>query len=67
MIPDDVPAQLDAPSLAGCSICGTAHVGDSDRGLGHLQDMVVIVVTEQLEGLKEKGYQDWPPLNPPDT
>lgn len=58
MIPDDLPAQLDAPSFSGCSMRGTAHVGTSERGLGHLQYVGVIVVTEKLEGLREKGYQE---------
>lgn len=48
MVPEDLPAQLDAPPLAGCSVGGTAHVGGSEGGLGHLQDMGVIVITEQL-------------------
>ena len=45
MVPEDLPAQFDAPSLAG----GTAHLGGSDGGLRHLQDLDVTVVTEQLQ------------------
>lgn len=48
MVPEDLPAQFDAPPLAGCSMGGTAHEGGSEGALGHLQDMDVIVVTEQL-------------------
>lgn len=48
MVPEDLPAQFDAPSLAGCAMGGTAHVGGSDGGLGHLQGVGAIVVTEQL-------------------
>lgn len=48
MVPEDLPVQFNAPSLAGCSMGGTTHVGGSEGGLGHLQDMGVVVVTEQL-------------------
>lgn len=48
MVPEDLPAQFNAPSLAGCAMGGTANVCGSEGGLGHLQDMGVIVVTEQL-------------------
>lgn len=49
MISQDLPAQFDAPSLAGCSMGGTAHLGGSEGGLRHLQDVGVIVITEQLQ------------------
>lgn len=52
MIPEDLPTQLDASSLAGCSMGGTAHVGGSDGGLGDLQDMSVVVITEQLHAIQ---------------
>jgi len=44
MFPEDLPAQFNAPSLDG----GTAHVGGSEAGLGHLHGMGVIVTREQL-------------------
>lgn len=53
MVPEDLPAQFDAPSLAGRSMGGTAHAGGSEGGLSHLQDMGVIVITEQLHAGKE--------------
>lgn len=48
MVPEDLPAQFDAPSLAGCAVCGAAHKGGSERDLGHLQDLGILIVTEQL-------------------
>lgn len=30
MVPENLPAQLNAPSLAGCAMGGTAHVGGSE-------------------------------------
>lgn len=48
MVPDDLPAQFDAPSLAGCAMGGTTHLGGSEGRLGHLQDVGVIAVTKQL-------------------
>lgn len=48
MVPEDLPAQFDAPSLAGCAVRGAAHEGGSERDLGHLQDLGVLIVTEQL-------------------
>lgn len=47
MVPEDLPAQFDAPPLHGGSMGGTAHEGGSE---GDLQDMDVIVVAEQLHG-----------------
>ena len=56
VVPEDLPAQLDAPPLAGCSMGGTAHVGGSEGGLGHLQDMGVVVITEQLHARNVRRF-----------
>lgn len=48
MLPEDLPAQVDAPAFAGCATGGASHGGDPEGALGHLQHMGVITVTEQL-------------------
>lgn len=48
MVPEDLPTQFNAPSLACCSVGWTTHIGGSEGGLGHLHNMGVIVITEQL-------------------
>lgn len=48
MLPQDLPAQFDAPALAGRAVGGTPQLSGSEGGLGHLHDMGVMVVAEQL-------------------
>lgn len=44
VLPEDLPAQLDAPALAGRATGGASSVGS----LGDLQPLGVAAVTEQL-------------------
>lgn len=44
MVSKRVPSHFDAPSLAGCSLSGTAHLRGTEGGLGDLQR-----VAEQLQ------------------
>lgn len=48
VLPEDLPAQFDTPPLARCVMGGAAHVTGSGGGLGHIQDVDVIVFAEQL-------------------
>ena len=61
MFSEDLPAKLNTAALAGCSVGGTGHLCGSEGGLGHLQDVAVIVITEQLQhggGKKEDQALD---------
>jgi len=56
VVSEDLPAQLNAPALAGRSLGdGAAPLGASDGQLGHLQHLHAHISTEQLEKQEEVG------------